>query len=200
MPITLDGSAGIGTPGVASTGAVSGTTGTFTGNVTANGLATELRPLVLMTSQASTSGTSIDFTGIPSWAKRVSIGFNQMGISANGYFGLQLGTSGGIETSGYVGANIDHAVGENLAAWSTSALLGLTVANGWVFSGTITAMLMNPSANTWSISGVLGQTSGASARGSYSGGVKTLSGTLTQIRVLAVAGAFNAGIINVMYE
>lgn len=173
-----------------------GNTATINGDVAVN----RSTKINLGVAVASTSGTAIDFTGIPSWVKKVSIGFNQMGVSANGYFSLQLGTSGGIEAAGYVGSNIDHAVGENLSAWSSSALLGLTIANGWVFSGTITATLVNAPTNTWGISGVLGQTSGVSARGSYSGGVKSLSGTLTQLRILTLAGAFNAGTINIVWE
>ena len=35
-----------------------------------------------MTAQASTSGTSIDFTSIPSWVKRITVMFN--GVSTNG--------------------------------------------------------------------------------------------------------------------
>ena len=58
--------------------------------------------LVLMTAQSSTSGTSIDFTGIPSWVKRVTVMFN--GVSTNGasIVLLQLG-AGAVETSGYLG-------------------------------------------------------------------------------------------------
>ena len=44
--------------------------GTYQGGVLTNG-----------TTQASTSGTSIDFTSIPSWVKRVTILFN--GTSTN---------------------------------------------------------------------------------------------------------------------
>ena len=52
------------------------------------------------TSQASTSGTSIDFTSIPSWVKRITLMFN--GVSTNGTsnYQIQIG-SGSVTTSGY---------------------------------------------------------------------------------------------------
>jgi hypothetical protein len=55
------------------------------------------------TAVASTSGTSIDFTSIPSWVKRITVMI--AGVSTNGssIIQIQLGDSGGVETSGYTG-------------------------------------------------------------------------------------------------
>lgn len=66
------------------------------------------------TAVASTSGTSIDFTGIPSWVKRITVMLS--GVSTNGSSAvqIQLGTSSGATVSGYLGS------GASLAA-STSA-------------------------------------------------------------------------------
>jgi hypothetical protein len=68
--------------------------------------------LTLGTAQASTSGTSIDFTGIPSYVKRVTVMFS--GVSTNGTSLVQvrLGDSG-LETTGYLGGsgNITTSVG-----------------------------------------------------------------------------------------
>ncbi len=44
------------------------------------------------TAVASTSGTSIDFTGIPSWVKRVTILFKGVSISSTSQFLIQLGS------------------------------------------------------------------------------------------------------------
>ena len=55
------------------------------------------------TAQATTSGTSIDFTGIPSWVKRITVNF--AGTSTAGSSSavlIQLGTSGGIQNTGYL--------------------------------------------------------------------------------------------------
>jgi len=76
------------------------------GTLRVGGVATNIYPLVSGTSQASTSGTSIDFTGIPSWVKRITVMFN--GVSTNGTSNkqIQLGDSGGFETTGYLGASV----------------------------------------------------------------------------------------------
>ena len=64
------------------------------------------------TAQASTSGTAIDFTGIPSWAKRITVMFN--GVSTNGTSNpqIQLG-SGSPTTSGYTGYNARQGAAVN---------------------------------------------------------------------------------------
>jgi hypothetical protein len=56
------------------------------------------------TAVASTSGVSIDFTSIPSWVKRITVMFS--GVSTNGTSPLQvqLGTSGGVDATSYIGA------------------------------------------------------------------------------------------------
>lgn len=46
------------------------------------------------TAQNTTSGTSIDFTGIPAGVKRITVMFNGVGSSGTSAFLIQLGTSG----------------------------------------------------------------------------------------------------------
>jgi len=50
------------------------------------------------------SGTSIDFTGIPSWVKRITVMFDGVSVSGTSRVMVQLGDSGGVETTGYTGA------------------------------------------------------------------------------------------------
>ena len=190
MPIVLDGTAGIsGAP-------ISGTTGTFSGNVTANGVATELRPLVLMTAQASTSGTVIDFTGIPSWAKRVTVMFN--GVSTSGTSGkiIQIGSTT-FDTSGYLGSesNIAGAVG---SANVTNGFGIRSVVAADVIHGSIT--IFNITGNTWTASGVLALSNAATTL--LVSGSRALAGVLDRVRVTTAGGTdtFDAGSINVMYE
>lgn len=204
MPVVIDGSNGITTPDVESTGqiigaAFTGTTAAFSGNVTANGVATELRPLVLGTSQASTSGTAIDFTGIPSWTKRVTVMFNGVSTTGTSGFMVQLGDSGGVENSGYSGgalvqSNIFHVVAAGIAVTGdASYFTAATLVSGAVsfsqFSG-----------STWVASG-----NTFSSNNSWAwaiGGIKPLSAALDRIRVTTVNGTdtFDAGTINIMYE
>jgi hypothetical protein len=56
---------------------------------------------------ANTSGTitvvGVDFLSIPSWAKRVTVMLSGVSTSGTSIVQIQLGDSGGIETSGYSG-------------------------------------------------------------------------------------------------
>ena len=149
--------------------------------------------LVSGTSVASTSGTSIDFTGIPSWVKRVTVMFD--GVSTNGTsnHAIQIGDSGGIETSGYTSLASDY----NGAGTSTSNfILTRFILAAHLASGIIE--ICNISGNTWVESGQLSHTNVVSG----SAGTKTLSNTLTQVRITTVNGTdtFDAGSINIMYE
>ena len=148
------------------------------------------------TAVASTSGTSIDFTGIPSWVKRITVMFNGVSTNGSSVVQLQLGDSGGIENTSYLGAT-----GSTGGATQFSAgflFLGSVSAASVVFQGALT--LTNISGNAWACSGVIARSD--SAQVSSVGGVKTLSDTLTQIRITTVNGTdtFDAGSINIMYE
>jgi hypothetical protein len=200
MPVTINGTTGVDTPGVVSSGAVSGTTGTFSGNVTANGVATELRPLVLMTAQNSTSGTNIDFTGIPSWVKRVTVTFN--GVSTNGvnHVLIQFGTSGGFQTTGYFSyAGYIQASSVGAVSSTAGAIVTLGVATVFV---TGPVFFTNHSGNTWMVSGVTAVETTTTDYVQMMGGGFTLSGVLDRVRITTVGGTdtFDAGSINVMYE
>jgi len=200
MPVTINGTTGVDTPGVVSSGAVSGTTGTFSGNVTANGVATELRPLVLMTAQNSTSGTNIDFTGIPSWVKRVTVTFN--GVSTNGvnHVLIQFGTSGGFQTTGYFSyAGYIQASSVGAVSSTAGAIVTLGVATVFV---TGPVFFTNHSGNTWMVSGVTAVDTTTTDYVQMMGGGFTLSGVLDRVRITTVGGTdtFDAGSINVMYE
>lgn len=135
------------------------------------------------------SGTAIDFTGIPSWVKRITVMFN--GVSTNGtsLILIQLG-SGSIQTSGYI-----SSVG---SAYSTSGLLqiqGITATD--TYYGT--SIISNINNNDWVNSSL---TKRQASTGEFGGGSKTLSATLDRIRITTVNGTdtFDAGQINIMYE
>lgn len=150
------------------------------------------------TAVASTSGTSIDFTGIPSWAKRVTLILN--GVSTNGTSNplIQLG-SGSVQTTGYLGAS-SACVGANtvnVASYTTGFGIVSGVASN-VFSGQIIFDLI--SANNWICAGVLGFSSSSAT--ANTGGSVSLSGTLDRVRFTTVNGtdAFDAGSVNIMWE
>ena len=166
--------------------------GTTQFNVTSTGAYGQLKSA---TAVNSTSGTSIEFTSIPSWVKRITVMFN--GVSTNGTGGLQiqLGDSGGIETTGYIGSSGTQANSGSFAINGGSGTAATT------YSGIIT--LANLSGNPWSEFGILGRADGVGTL--ISGGAKTLSDVLTQLRVIGSATSspsdtFDAGSINILYE
>lgn len=156
------------------------------------------KPLVQGTAQATTSGTSKDFTGIPSWAKRVTLLFN--GVSTNGtsYCRIRLGTSGGVETSGY------DAVGGYVALTNTASASASTA--GFDFFGDAAATggrsgsvtFTNVSGNTWVAEGSVALVGNIF----FLTGGKSLSGVLDRIRLTTVNGTdtFDAGSVNIIYE
>lgn len=149
----------------------------------------------LGTAVASTSGTSIDFTGLPSWIKRITVLYNGVSTNGSSVMLVQLGDSGGIENTGYLGSGSTAAVYAN---YTTG--FGLSGAQGAarVYHGGLTISLLG--SNTWACFGVTGLSDQASTN--LTGGTKALSDTLTQVRITTVNGtdAFDAGTINILYE
>jgi hypothetical protein len=156
-----------------------------------------LHGLVLGTAQNSTSGTSIDFTGIPSWVKRITVMFNGVSFAAAGTWRLRVG-SGTLSTSGY--ASVASAV-VNAAATSvtvvTDGIAGSqTGAAATVVTGTI--VLTNISGNTWVANGVTSRDVDLTMN-NYTGSI-ALAGALDRLSVVATTSTFDAGSINIMYE
>ena len=145
----------------------------------------------------SVSGTSVDFTSIPSWVQRVTVMFS--GVSTNGGSNLlvQIGTSGGIQTTGYTSGSWDN---NTSTATSTAGYLIRAANNaGYASDGLFTISLLDVSTGSWVGSSVI--TSGGSSANSISAGKKTLSGTLDRIRITSVTpDTFDAGSINILYE
>lgn len=142
----------------------------------------------------SASGTAVDFTGIPSWANRVTIMLQSISLSGTANLLFQLGTSGGIEASGYLGAGVvigtggvNHSTGFNIPIGSAAdsihgaVVLNKITGNTWVVSGT-------PALSNTSLSCILG-------------GSKSLGGVLDRVRITNTASnTFDAGTINVSWE
>jgi len=150
------------------------------------------------TAVASTSGTSIDFTGIPSWVKRITVMFSGVSTSGSSLIQLQLGDSGGVETTSYTsGAWLANTA-------NTNSTTGLLIVGGnaaaYPFDGNMTVCLVDISTNKWSFSSTMsGSLTGISTMG---GGSKSLSATLDRVRITTVNGTdtFDAGTINILYE
>ena len=152
--------------------------------------------LVSGTAVASTSGTSIDFTGIPSWVKRITVMFSGVSGSATSPFLIQLGTSGGVVVTGYV-----SGAGSRTGETSSTAgfILNAVGVAASVFTGVIPICTI--SSNSWVTSGVLNRTSDGFSNG-FGGAISSLGGTLDRVRITTVNGTdtFDAGSINILYE
>ena len=187
MPATINGTTGFG----------GNLTGNVTGNVAGNltGVLLSGGSLTYATSQASTSGTSIDFTGIPSWARRVIIIFNAVGTSGLD-LRIRLG-AGSVQTSGYNSRSTSGTTGWNATSGSSNGFDFATNGASQTIDGSV--VLYNPAGNNWVASGVL-----ASSLPSiiFVAGFITVSGTLDRIRLTTVNGTdtFDAGSVNIAYE
>jgi hypothetical protein len=149
------------------------------------------------TAVASTSGTAIDFTGIPSWVKRITLIFS--GVSTNGTTGVivRIGDSGGISATGYQGS-VGAIISTTSATGSSTSefLVGGASASNTVIGHLV---ITNITGNTWIASGV-GYISNTQVN--YFASAKTLSDALDRVRITTSNGTdtFDAGTINILYE
>lgn len=149
--------------------------------------------------QATTSGTALDFTGIPAWAKRVTLNFDSLSTNAAGGAAIlvQLG-AGSVQTTGYRGGSL-QVVGATASATNSTA--------GFAFAGSGAANVVNGSivftllsGNIWAAQGYA-QFSNTAAAASVGGSV-TLTGALDRLRLTTSNGtdAFDLGTVNIMWE
>lgn len=150
------------------------------------------------TAVASTSGTSIDFTGLPSWVKRVTVVFDGVSVSSTSSILVQLGDSGGVENTGYSGGGTRVGSTTLAAAAFTSGFGFNNTTAASTFGGSLFISLL--SGNTWTASGTIGGSSTDIM--CATGGSKTLSATLDRVRITTASGTdtFDAGTINILYE
>jgi hypothetical protein len=182
----------------------SATTGTFS-STPADGSITPAKlsqPFTSATAVASTSGTAIDFTSIPSWVKRITVMFDQVSTNGASLPAIQLGDSGGVETSGYNAASsLISPSGISTSLYTASFTIRTDAVSGVAISGHATLNLLSSSANTWAIGGILA-TPTPTAYMTLVGGTKSLSATLDRVRITTVGGTdtFDAGSVNILYE
>ena len=168
--------------------------GTFTATI---GSATGTHyPFTAGTAVASTYGTSIDFTSIPSWVKRITVMFNGVSTSGSSNIQIQLGTGSTIyTTTGYLGS----IVANGTTSVQFTAGIGInTTAAASVHNGT--CVICNVTGNTWAASTMVALSNSASA--TIGGSSVPLAAALTAVRITTVNGTdtFDAGSINILYE
>jgi hypothetical protein len=147
----------------------------------------------LVAAVATTSGTQWDFTGIPSTVQQIQVMFRGFSTSGTTNCLIQIGDSGGIETSGYLGGSYNgtganYTAGFGINSGSAAAIL----------HGVITLQLENSSANAWVASGSLSRSDGAFTV--ITSGSKALSATLDRVRITTnSADTGDAGEIAIAY-
>lgn len=157
--------------------------------------------LTLETEQATTSGTTKDFTGISANAKKITVTLD--GVSHNGTstLELKLGTSGGIEETGYVGKTA-RITGGTIASgpWATDAIeLADSLVATDVVSSVVELTLHDSANNIWMVSGTGEEGGGTSMY--LIAGTKPLAGVLDRVRLTsATPDTFDAGSVNILVE
>lgn len=146
-----------------------------------------------------TTNTVLDFTGIPSWVKRITVMIADVSTNSGNASLLQFGSSGVIQTSNYKSRT--SFIGGTTAT-STSGIIWGVSGGGAVntYRGSIVATLVG--SNVWVATGMVDVQDGNTSNSTNAGRV-TLSGTLDTLRVQAgTVGneTFDAGTINILYE
>jgi hypothetical protein len=152
------------------------------------------------TAQASTSGTAIDFTSIPSWVKRITVMLSGVSTSGTSNIQCQIG-AGSVDISGYLSIASFTATSGTSGATAFTAGFGLSVlsASTDTLNGSFVISLLG--SNTWVQQGNLFRDATVNVIQCVAGS-KTLSGTLDRVRITTANGTdtFDAGSINILYE
>lgn len=171
--------------------------GTTQFNVTSTGAYGQIKS---GTAVSPTVSTSVEFTNLPSWVKRITVMLNGVSTNSTGIPLVQLGDSGGYETTGYSAMTSFVSTTSNTTRGTTSTSgfpLQYQGGAAETYSGSLIFSLL--SSNTWTCTGSTFNANSAAVNAVS--GVKTLSDTLTSIR-LFIDGTqqFDAGSINILYE
>jgi hypothetical protein len=154
--------------------------------------------LMLVSGTAVTaSGSSVDFTGIPSWVKRITVAIAGLSFAAAGVARLRIGDSGGLVASGYTGGVTSLTTGANTFAGLSDGIAALaTGAAGSILNGQY--VLVNVSGNIWQCNGFHYRNTDVVTN--LNSGFITLTGTLDRLSIVATTSTFDAGTVNIIYE
>jgi hypothetical protein len=207
MATTISGSSGVtfpagGTDNVAGAGVGTTDTQTLTNKTLSTGLVMDASAVTAQTAVTLTTQTSVNFTSIPSWVKRITVIFSLVSGSGTSNFLLQLGTGAGptIVTTGYGGTS-STILTASTAATGYTAGVGIGSGNqaaGSFLSGM--AVFTNPTGNTWVANGVF--TKQDTTQSILTASSITLGAVLTAVRVTTVNGTdtLDSGFVNILYE
>ena len=152
--------------------------------------------ITLRTQQATTSGTQFDFTSIPAGVNEIVVSFDGVSLSGTDNLLVQLGTSGGIDATGYVSTSVLTFGGNGVQAVNSTTGFIIFYSSS-VQNCTGHMLIRRMSGNKWTQShNCLLDTT----RDVHAGGVKTLSGEIDRIRITRTGtNTFTAGSVNISY-
>lgn len=152
----------------------------------------------LGTQQATTSGTFKEFTGIPSWARKITLSLWFVSTNGTANILVQLGTGGAPTTSGYTGYSVFSWASGVVPVSSTAGIPIFNNAASYSHFGHLT--FTNVGGNAWVASGQL--TTGGTQGAIVSSGFIELAGVLNYVRIVTANGtdAFDAGAVNISWE
>ena len=146
---------------------------------------------------ATTSGTAALFTGIPSWAKRVTVNLTGFASTGTSLGLIQLG-AGSVQSTGYTGdvAAINSGTGQSAMTGVGHQLLTTAFAS-FTHTGIIT--FQNLGGNTWVGMGLSRYATGGAMAMTTS--VVTLSGVLDRVNVTTTTGVtLTGGSVSITWE
>jgi hypothetical protein len=150
---------------------------------------------------ATTSGTTASFSSIRSDATRLTFMLDGVSLDGTESLILQLGDSGGLETSGYTSFAEQLGSSQSWASNTDAFHLQTGSAANDVWTGIVTLILMDVANNTWHCSGQLHSQAGTDKASKFTG-VKSLSSTLTTLTLTSTntPDNFDAGQIALLVE
>jgi hypothetical protein len=148
----------------------------------------------------SATGTSVDFTAIPDWVKRITVMFNSVSLTGTDAILIQIGDSGGVEITGYASAVAFAGATTGGNSRTDGYVITVSGSAANTLSGAVT--ITNISGNTWISTGsAIYESVSPTAFVMVSSGIKTLSATLDRISVSRTGtNTYDGGSVNIIYE
>jgi hypothetical protein len=147
------------------------------------------------------SGTSVDFSGIPSWAKRITVMFQGVSTTGTSNYVVRIGNST-FTITGYVSAmtyvNTSPSNSTVGVSDTTGYILTRDTGSSVSFTGEMRICLLSNYIYVATFNGI-GGTGGPTYQGS---GFLNLGSVLDRVRITTLGGTdtFDAGSINIMWE
>lgn len=151
------------------------------------------------TAVATTSGTSITFSSIPSWVKRITFIFNEFSTNGSAHYLVQIG-SGSATTTGYVSTG--SSCNQASATGGTNSTNGFVVRNATGAGGSTSGIMtiVNVSGTTWISSHTF--KSATTEVGWGAGSSPAIGAAIDRVVLTTTNGTdtFDAGSVNIIYE